>query len=261
MSRPSLVVSNLSKRFGGVAAISDVSFEVPRGCLTALIGPNGAGKTTLFNLITNLFPWTSGDILFNGASLKGLSSRQIAALGLIRTFQTARVFPRMTVLENVLVGGHCHFRSNLLAQAFWLPSARRDEMRARARAEKFLELAGLIGYSREPATDLPMGSQKMLEVVRALMATPEVLLLDEPAAGLNDSETADLATLLCAIRDSGITIMLVEHNMSLVMSSADQVIVLDAGCIIASGNPEDIRRNSRVITAYMGGHDREQSSA
>ncbi|MDF2115194.1 ABC transporter ATP-binding protein [Roseiarcaceae bacterium H3SJ34-1] len=252
MIGPALVVANISKRFGGVTAISDVSFEVPRGCLTALIGPNGAGKTTLFNLVTNLFPWTSGDILFNGASLKGSSSRQIAALGLTRTFQTARVFPRMTVLENVLVGGHRHVRSHPIAQALWLPSARRDEMQLQARAEEFLELAGLTRYCHEPATDLPMGSQKMLEVVRALMTTPQLLLLDEPAAGLNDSETAELAALLCAIRDCGVTIMLVEHNMSLVMSIADQVIVLDVGCIIASGNPKEIRRDSRVIAAYMG---------
>ena len=247
-----LKVVNVTKRFGGLAAISDVTLEVPDGSLTALIGPNGAGKTTLFNLVTNLFPPTAGDIYFYGTSLNRLSPGQIAGLGLVRTFQTARVFPGMTVLENVLVGGHHHVRRHAVEQMLWLPPARRDEQALMARADAFLELAGLARFRDEAATDLPMGSQKLLEVVRALMARPRLLMLDEPAAGLNDSETAELASLLRAVRSSGVTVVVVEHNMSLVMGVADRVMVLDAGYLVASGTPEEIRQNARVIEAYIG---------
>ena len=252
MSPPALKIVNATKKFGGLIAVSDVSLEVQHGSLTALIGPNGAGKTTLFNLITNLFPPTSGDMFFYGLPLNGLSPRRIAGLGLIRTFQTARVFPRMSVLENVLVGGHRHVRSSAVRQTLWLPTARREESELRARADAFLELTGLFRFRDDTATDLPMGSQKLLEVIRALMAKPKLLLLDEPAAGLNDSETAELASLLRAVRSSGVTVMLVEHNMSLVMGVADQVMVLDAGSLVASGAPQEIQRNARVIAAYIG---------
>ncbi len=252
MSVPALKIVNATKQFGGVSAISDVSLDIADGSLTALIGPNGAGKTTLFNLITNLFPITSGDIYFYDTSLTRLSPGQIAALGIVRTFQTARVFPAMTVLENVLVGGHRHFRRTALEQMLWLAAARREERQLTARAEAFLELAGLVHFRHSAATDLPMGSQKLLEVVRALMARPRLLLLDEPAAGLNDTETAELASLLRAVREAGVTVMVVEHNMSLVMGVADQVMVLDAGSLVASGTPSEIRRNARVIEAYVG---------
>jgi branched-chain amino acid transport system ATP-binding protein len=252
MSAAALTVVNLTKRFGGLAAISDVTFEVTDGSLTALIGPNGAGKTTLFNLVTNLFPTTAGNVYFYGTSLNRLSPGQIAALGLIRTFQTARVFPGMTVLQNVLVGGHQHVRRHAVEQMLWLPSARREERALTARADAFLDLAGLARFRDDAATDLPMGSQKLLEVVRALMTRPRLLMLDEPAAGLNDSETADLALLLRAVRDSGVTVMVVEHNMSLVMGVADRILVLDAGYLVASGTPQEIRQNTRVIEAYVG---------
>jgi branched-chain amino acid transport system ATP-binding protein len=252
MSTPALKVVNTTKKFGGLTAISGVSLEVPNGSVTALIGPNGAGKTTLFNLITNLFPSTAGDISFYGTSLNRLSSRQIAALGLIRTFQTARVFPGMTVTENVLVGGHNQIRRAALQQMLWLPSARSEERELTRKAEALLDMVGLSRFRHDAATDLPMGAQKLLEVIRALMARPRMLLLDEPAAGLNDSETADLASLLRAVRNNGVTVMVVEHNMSLVMGVADQVMVLDAGVLVASGTPQDIRQNARVIEAYVG---------
>jgi branched-chain amino acid transport system ATP-binding protein len=247
-----LQVVNVSKHFGGLAAISDVTLDVLDGSVTALIGPNGAGKTTLFNLITNLFPPSAGEIYFYGTSLKRLSPGQIAGLGLIRTFQTARVFPGMTVLENVLVGGHRRIRRHAAEQMLWLPAARREEHALAARADAFLELAGLSGFRNEAATDLPMGSQKLLEVIRALMARPRLLLLDEPAAGLNDAETAELGSLLRAIRDAGTTVMVVEHNMSLVMGVADRVMVLDAGTLVAVGTPQEIGQNARVIEAYVG---------
>ncbi len=247
-----LQVVNVSKYFGGLAAISDVSLEVPHGTVTALIGPNGAGKTTLFNLVTNLFPPSAGDIYFYGTSLNRLSPGRIARLGLIRTFQTARVFPGMTVLENVLIGGHRRLERHGFEQMLWLGSARREERALTGRADAFLELAGMSRLRDLAATDLPMGSQKLLEVIRALMARPRLLLLDEPAAGLNDAETAELGLLLRAVRDTGTTVMVVEHNMSLVMGVADRVMVLDAGCLVATGTPQEIRENSRVIEAYVG---------
>lgn len=252
MSESALKVVNVSKRFGGLAAISNVSLEVPDGSLTALIGPNGAGKTTLFNMITNLFPSTAGEIFFYETALNRLSPGDIAELGLIRTFQTARVFPGLTVLENVLVGGHNQVRRNAVQQMLWLPSARREEHELTARADEFLDLVGLSRFRHDAATDLPMGAQKLLEVSRALMARPRMLLLDEPAAGLNDRETAELASLLRAVRNSGVTVMVVEHNMSLVMGVADRVMVLDAGSLVASGSPQEIRQNARVIEAYVG---------
>jgi branched-chain amino acid transport system ATP-binding protein len=252
MTAAALQVVSVTKKFGGLSAISDVSLDVADGSVTALIGPNGAGKTTLFNLITNLFAPTSGDIYFYGASLHRLSPGQIARRGLIRTFQTARVFPGMTVLENVLVGGHRHVRRHAAEQMLWLPSARREERALAARAEAFLDLVSLTRFHNDAATDLPMGSQKLLEVVRALMARPRLLLLDEPAAGLNDAETAELGSLLRAIRDNGTTVMVVEHNMSLVMGVADRVMVLDAGYLVAAGTPQEIRQNARVIEAYVG---------
>lgn len=252
MREPALKVVNVSKRFGGLAAITNVSLDVPDGSVTALIGPNGAGKTTLFNLITNLITATEGTFYFHGMSLDGRSPRQIAALGLIRTFQTARAFPRMSVLENVLVGGHNQFRRSAISQMLWLPSARGEERDLTRKADAFLDMIGLARFRHEAATDLPMGAQKLLEVIRALMARPRMLLLDEPAAGLNDSETADLASLLRAIRNSGVTVMVVEHNMSLVMGVADRVIVLDAGLQVAFGSPQDIRQDARVIEAYVG---------
>jgi branched-chain amino acid transport system ATP-binding protein len=252
MSAAALSLVNVTKRFGGLAAVCDVTLEVPDGSLTALIGPNGAGKTTLFNLVTNLFAPTAGDIYFYGTSLNGLSPGHIAGLGLIRTFQTARVFPGMTVLENVLVGGHRHMRRHAVEQMLWLASARGEETKLTAKADALLGMTGLSRFRDDAATDLPMGAQKLLEVARALMARPRLLLLDEPAAGLNDSETGELASLLRAVRDSGVTVMVVEHNMSLVMGAADLVTVLDAGYLVASGSPQEIRRNARVIEAYVG---------
>ncbi len=252
MSALALEVIGLSKSFGGVCAASKVTFAVPHGSLTALIGPNGAGKTTVFNLVTNLYQPDAGEVRFYGAALAALSPGKIAALGLIRTFQAARIFPGMTALENVLVGAHLHVSSQPWRQMLWTAAAHREECELIRRADALLELVGLSVFRDTAATELPMGAQKLLEVVRALMAQPRLMLLDEPAAGLNDAETADLAALLSAVRDSGTTVMVVEHNMSLVMGVADQVIVLDAGSIVASGTPREIQGDARVIEAYVG---------
>jgi branched-chain amino acid transport system ATP-binding protein len=242
----------VSKTFGGVRAIDEVSFAVPTGSLTALIGPNGAGKTTLFNAATNLFPPSSGEVFFFGAPAARMSPHQIAANGVIRTFQTARVFPGMTTLENIMAGAHLHIRRGAVAQMLWAPAARREERRLAGKAEALLDLVGLSDARDRPTTDLPIGAQKLVEVVRALMAVPRLLLLDEPAAGLNDRETAELAGLLRAICDAGTTVMVVEHNMSLVMGVADRVFVLDAGRLIAQGAPHEVQNDKAVIAAYLG---------
>lgn len=252
MTAAALKASGLVKAFGGLLAIDNMSFQVPDGSFTALIGPNGAGKTTLFNLITNLYRPDRGELWFYGRPLADRSPGEIAAMGLVRTFQTARIFPGMTTLENVLTGGHIHARAHAIRQMLWLGRARREDRALEARAEALLDLVGLHGFRDAAATDLPMGAQKLLEVIRALMARPKLLLLDEPAAGLNDAETAELAALLRAVRDSGVTVMVVEHNMSLVMGTADEVIVLDAGKLIASGSPREVQQNRRVIEAYVG---------
>jgi branched-chain amino acid transport system ATP-binding protein len=243
---------SLEKSFGGVHAIRDVSFTIEEGSLIGLIGPNGAGKSTLFNMFTNLYPPDKGTVEFFGINLAGKTEDEIARLGLIRTFQTARVFAEMTVLENVMIGAHLTVRSSPWAEAFWVPSVGREEVGIRKKAEALLELLGLSRFADESATNLPMGSQKLLELARAVMAGPRVLLLDEPAAGLNDAETAELARLITAIRHAGTTIVVVEHNMSLIMGIADYVLVLDAGRLIAEGPPKEIQANEKVIEAYVG---------
>ncbi|MGC8475631.1 MAG: ABC transporter ATP-binding protein [Acetobacteraceae bacterium] len=247
-----LAIRELGVTFGGLRAVAEVSFTVAPGSLTALIGPNGAGKTTVFNLVTGVVRPLTGTVTLFGAPILGLRADAIAARGLLRTFQTARVFPGMTARENLLVGAHRRLRSGALAQMLRLPLAGREERRETARAEALLDLLGLLPCRDIPATELPMGAQKLLEVGRALMGRPRVLLLDEPAAGLNDTETAELAALLRAIRDAGITVLIVEHNMALVMESADHVVVLDAGRVIAAGTPAAVRADPAVIAAYLG---------
>jgi branched-chain amino acid transport system ATP-binding protein len=247
-----LSVRGLAKSFGGLKAINDVSFEVRPGEVTALIGPNGAGKTTVFNLVTNILPRDAGRVVFAGRDLAGLTPVKIANLGLVRTFQSARVFPGMTAIENVMVGGHRLGRHSLAGQALWLSRARNEERNLGQRAGEMLELVGLASFAEAHATELPMGAQKLLEVVRALMAQPKLLCLDEPAAGLNDTETQELANLLRAIRKLGIPVLVVEHNMSLVMNVADRVVVIDSGAIIVAGTPSEVQNDSRVIEAYLG---------
>lgn len=247
-----LAAQGLTKAFGGVRAASDVSFTVAAGTLTALIGPNGAGKSTLFNLLTNLYPADAGTVTLFGENLRGKRCDAVARLGLVRTFQTARVFAGMTVLENVLAGAHTVVRTPAWTHALLLGGARREEQALRARADALLDALGIAALRDRDASSLPLGSQKIVELARALIGRPRVLLLDEPAAGLNDAETAVLARLLRAIHRSGTTVFVVEHNMSLVMEIADRVLVLDAGVLIAQGTPAEIRTDAHVIEAYMG---------
>jgi branched-chain amino acid transport system ATP-binding protein len=235
-----------------VAAVRQVSFDVADGSLTALIGPNGAGKSTLYNLVTNLYRPDDGDVFLHGRRITGLPPERVTSLGLFRTFQTARIFPQLTVLENVLIGGYRLGRAGYLAQAFWLPRCRREERDLQQRARRLLDVMGLAGRAGSRAAVLPLASQKYVELARALMARPSVLILDEPGAGMNDAETAELGMILRAIRDTGHTVLVVEHNMSLVMGVCDQVVVMDAGRVIAQGSPREVQRDPEVIGAYFG---------
>jgi branched-chain amino acid transport system ATP-binding protein len=220
--------------------------------ITALIGPNGAGKTTIFNMVSGILRPTAGTVRFKGEPLNGLKPHQRAALGLGRTFQIIRPFAEMTVLENVMVGYHLRMKTGLFSSAFRLPVTRRDESRAREKAMEELEFMGLTRRADQPSGSLPMGDQRMLEIARALVSDPDLVLFDEPAAGLNNTETNRLMQTLFQIKERGITILLVEHDMSMVMQVSDRIIVINRGMKLAEGTPEEVRNNHLVIEAYLG---------
>ena len=248
-----LRVHNVGVRFGGIVALDDVSFDVARNCIVGLIGPNGAGKTTLFNCVSRLYRCDCGDIVFDGKSLLCVPRHRIAVLGIGRTFQNLALFGTMTVLENVMIGHHCRMRSGFLSNALRLPRVGRDESAATDKARALVEFLGLKAVAGTRVSDLPVGTQKRVELARALASDPTLLLLDEPASGLNHEEVGVLGALIRDIRDRlGVTILLVEHHMNLVMSISDRVVALDFGRKIAEGTPDEVRAHPEVIQAYLG---------
>ncbi|HEY6334958.1 MAG TPA: ABC transporter ATP-binding protein [Alphaproteobacteria bacterium] len=253
MANPLLAVENITVRFGGIVALDGVSFTVDDGQIVGLIGPNGAGKTTLFNVLSRLYRPVRGDVRFNGRSLLDLAPHEIAAAGIGRSFQNLALFKSMTVLDNVIVGAHSTAESSFFGNALRLPSVRAEERELRALALDMLARLGLADVAERPIADLPFGTQKRAEIARALASSPKLLLLDEPAGGLNHEEVSTLGQLVLGIRDTlGITILLVEHHMSFVMGTSDKVVAFDFGRVIAEGSPQEVQANDTVIKAYLG---------
>jgi branched-chain amino acid transport system ATP-binding protein len=250
---PLLAVRDVAVRFGGIVALDGVSFAVEPGAIVGLIGPNGAGKTTLFNCLSRLYQCDRGDILLDGASLLALPRHRIAGLGIGRTFQNVALFSSMTVLENVLLGAHSRSRSGFFANALRLPGVALEEHRVRANAARLLDMLGLQAVAGLRVAELPFGTRKRVELARALAAEPRLLLLDEPASGLNHEEVGELGRLIRQLRDAlRLTVLLVEHHMSLVMGISDRVVALNFGRVIAQGTPAEVRRHPDVVQAYLG---------
>ncbi len=255
-----LSVENLRIAFGGLVAIDDVSFAVQPGEIFALIGPNGAGKTTLFNMVSGIYVPETGRIFLSEENVTNFTPQQFARRGLSRTFQNLQIFFRMTAAENVMVGRHLHERRNVLTHILSLPSVHAQNRATRAEAERLLELVGLGGVGDKPASSLPYGALKRLEIARALATEPKILLLDEPAAGCNPVETEEIDAVIKKIAAQGVTVVLVEHDMRLVMRISDRIHVLDRGRTLAEGSADEVRTNPAVITAYLGGLGEQEAA-
>ncbi|WP_240371767.1 ABC transporter ATP-binding protein [Anoxybacteroides rupiense] len=254
-----LEVRNVTKKFGGVVANKDVSFSIEQGQIVGLIGPNGAGKSTMFNMVSAVFPPTIGEIVFEGKNIEKLPNYEVSRLGIARTFQNIKIFKNMTVIENVMVGLHIHTRSSMLSAAFFSPRARKEEQILYETAMEYLKFVGLEGLYDQMSSSLPLGALRLLELARALATKPKLLLLDEIAAGLNHKETKEMARLIQQIKEKGITVFIVEHDMDLVMRICDKIIVLDQGSKIAEGTPKEIQNNEDVISAYLGADIEEKA--
>jgi branched-chain amino acid transport system ATP-binding protein len=252
MNAPLLHIEHLSKSFGGVHAVQDVSFTVREGAIHSVIGPNGAGKTTLFNLVSGIYTPTTGSITLHGENVAGMAPDSLARRGLSRTFQNLQVCMNMRAIDNVMVGSHLRLNQNLFASMLRLPAVRRQDEACREEAAQLMAFVGVGKYLDAEASQMPYGALKRLEIARALAAKPKILLLDEPAAGLNHTETGEIEALIRKVAQSGVTVLLVEHDMKLVMNLSDHILVLDYGKTLAEGTAAEVRANSAVIAAYLG---------